>query len=71
MPFSVKFATSDNGKLIGPSLITMVLLGVFVGIHIAIRNNIIFVGIYAVVLLIVNILLWKTSFKVSWKDIKM
>ena len=71
MPFSVKFATADSGKLIGPSLITILLLGVFAGIHIAIRNNMIFVGVYAVVLLIVNVILWKTSFKVSWKDIKM
>ena len=47
MPFSVKFATADSGKLIGPSLITIVVLGVFAGIHIAIRNNMIFVAVYA------------------------
>jgi len=71
MPFSVKFATADSGKLIGPSLITIVILGVFAGIHIIIRNNMMFVSIYAVLLLIVNIILWKISFKVSWKDLKM
>ena len=71
MPFSVGFGTSDNGKLIGPSLMTMVILGVLAGIHIAIRNNMMFVGAYAVVLLIINIVIWKISFKVSWKDINM
>lgn len=71
MPFSVKFAVADSGKLIGPSLITMLLLGALAIVHIVIRNNMIFVGIYALVLLIVNLILWKTSFKVSWKDIKM
>ena len=71
MPFSVKFATADSGKLIGPGIITMLLLGVLAIVHIVIRNNMIFVGIYALVLLIVNVILWKTSFKVSWKDIKM
>jgi len=71
MPFSVKFAVADSGKLIGPSLIAIVLLGVFAGIHIIIRNNMMFVSVYAMVLLLVNIILWKISFKVSWKDVKM
>jgi len=71
MPFSIKYAVADSGKLIGPGLITMLLLGVLALIHIAIRNNMIFVGVYALVLLIVNLILWKTSFKVSWKDIEM
>ena len=71
MPFSVKFATADSGKLIGPGLITTLLLGVLAIVHIVIRNNIIFVGIYGFALLIVNVVFWKISFKVSWKDIKM
>jgi len=71
MPFSVKFAPADSGKLIRPSLITSVLLGLFAGIHILIRNNIVFVGIYAGVLLIVNIIFWKISFNIKWKDIEM
>jgi len=71
MPFSVKFAIADSGKLIGPGITTMLLLGVLAIVHIVIRNNIIFVGIYVLVLLIVNVILWKTSFKVSWKDIKI
>ncbi|MBU3190850.1 hypothetical protein K9O30_16270 [Clostridium bowmanii] len=71
MPFSVKFAVADSGKLIGPSIITIVILGAFAGIHFFIRNNMMFVSIYAVVLLIVNIILWKISFKVSWKDVNM
>jgi len=57
--------------ILKPSLITSILLAVFIGIHIAIRNNIIFVGVYGIVLLIVNAVLWKTSFKVNWKDVKM
>ncbi|HEX9025372.1 MAG TPA: hypothetical protein VF839_02810 [Clostridium sp.] len=71
MPFSVKFATTDSGKLIWPGIITMLLLGVFAVVHIVIRNNMMFVGVYASVLLIVNVILWKNCFKVSWKDIKM
>jgi len=71
MPFSVKFAIADSGKLIGPGLITTLLLGALAVVHIVIRNNMIFVGIYALVLLIVNLILWKTSFKVSWNDINM
>ncbi|MBU3145299.1 hypothetical protein [Clostridium sp. CF012] len=71
LPFSIKFATTDSGKLIIPSIVTGLVLGVFALIHIAIRNNIIFVGIYVVVLLIVNVVLWKISFKESWKDIEM
>ena len=49
MPFSVKFATSDSGKLIKPSLITSLLLGIFALIHISIRSNIILVCIYVLV----------------------
>ncbi|MCB2309059.1 ABC transporter permease [Clostridium estertheticum] len=71
MPFSVKFATTDSGKLIMPSIVTSLLLGIFAGIHIAIRNNIIFICVYGIVLLIANVILWKTSFNVSWKDIEM
>ena len=70
MPFSVKFAVADSGKLFVPGLITMLLLGVLALIHIAIRNNMIFVGVYVLVLLIVNAILWKTSFKLSWKDME-
>ncbi|AWK49626.1 hypothetical protein DIC82_00320 [Clostridium beijerinckii] len=69
MPFSVKFATADSGKLIWPGIITMLLLGVLVIVHIVIRNNMIFVGVYTLVLLIINVILWKNCFKVSWKDI--
>ncbi|MBX4261132.1 ABC transporter permease [Clostridium estertheticum] len=71
MPFSVKFATTDSGKLILPSIVTSLLLGMFVGIHIAIRNNIIFICVYGIVLLIANVILWKTSFNVNWKNIEM
>ncbi|MFT5875964.1 MAG: hypothetical protein ACI8WT_004964 [Clostridium sp.] len=71
MPFSIKFAIADSGKLIRPSIITSILLGVFAIIHIVIRNNTVFVGIYGGVLLIVNVILWRISFKVSWKDIQM
>ena len=71
MPFSVKFATTDSGKLIKPSVITILMLLVFAGIHILIRNNVIFIGVYAIVLLAANVILWKTSFEVSWNDIKM
>ncbi|MBW9153073.1 ABC transporter permease [Clostridium estertheticum] len=71
MPFSVKFATTDSGKLIMPSIITSLLLGIFAGIHIAIRNNIMFICVYGIVLLIANVILWKTSFNVSWKDIEI
>jgi len=71
MPFSVKFSTTDSGKLILPGIITMLLLGILAVVHIVIRNNMIFVGVYALVLLIVNVILWKNCFKVSWKDIKI
>ena len=50
MPFSVKFATSDSGKLIGPSLIISLFLGFFALIHIIIRGNIILVCVYVLVL---------------------
>ncbi|MCB2298502.1 hypothetical protein [Clostridium tagluense] len=71
MPFSVKFAAADSGKLIMPSVITSFLLCGFAGIHIIIRNNMIFVDVYAVLLLIVNVILWRISFKECWKDIEM
>ncbi|GAA0076075.1 hypothetical protein UT300005_04530 [Clostridium sp. CTA-5] len=71
MPFSVKFATVDSGKLIAPGVLTFMLIGMFALIHVLIRNNILFVGIFAFVLFIVNIILWKISFKISWKDVEM
>ncbi|SFD41609.1 hypothetical protein [Clostridium uliginosum] len=71
MPFSVKFATVDSGKLIGPGILTLMLVGIFAAIHIIIRNNIIFVGIFALVLFMVNIILWKISFNISWEDVEM
>ena len=71
MPFSVKFTTTDSYKLLVPTIICILVLAIFALIHIAIRNSIMLLGIYAVVLLIVNVILWNTSFKVSWKDIRM
>lgn len=71
MPFSVKFTTTDSSKLLVPTIICILVLAIFALIHIAIRNNIMLLGIYAIVLLIVNVILWNTSFKVSWKDIRM
>ncbi|WP_315066116.1 hypothetical protein [uncultured Clostridium sp.] len=70
MPFSVKFAIVDSGKLIGPGVITFMLIGIFAAIHITIINNIIYVGIFAFILLIINIILWRISFNISWKDIE-
>lgn len=70
MPFSVKFAIADSGKLIGPGMLTLMLIGIFAAIHIIIRNNLIFVGIFALVLFMANIILWKTSFNVSWADVE-
>jgi len=69
MPFSVKFASTDSGKLIGPGAITLVLIGIFAAIHIIIRNNITYVGAYIAILFVINIIIWKRSFKISWKDI--
>ncbi len=69
MPFSVKFASTDTGKLIGPGAITFVLIGIFAAIHIIIRNNITYVGEYIAILFVINIIIWKRSFKISWKDI--
>lgn len=57
MPFSVKFAIADNGKLIGPGMITLMITGILAAIHMAIINNIIYVGIFALVLFIINIVL--------------
>lgn len=71
MPFSVKFTTTDSYKLLVPTIICILVLAIFALIHIVIRNSIMLLGIYAVVLLIVNVILWNTSFKVSWKDIRM
>jgi hypothetical protein len=70
MPFSVKYATADSGKLIGPSITTMGLLVVLAGIHIIIRNNMMFVVGYTLILLVANVVIWKISFRISWKDIK-
>lgn len=69
MPFSVKFATTDTGKLIRPGVITLTLIGIFAAIHIIIRNNITFVGAFMAILFVINIIIWKRSFKISWKDI--
>ena len=51
-------------------LITFMIISVLALIHIFIRNNIIFVGIYALVLFVINMILWKISFKVSFEDIE-
>lgn len=69
LPFTVKFATSDNGKLIGPGIVTFLLLGVCVGIHIYIRTNLLFRLVYAVILLVANIVVWNICFNIKWKDI--
>ena len=71
MPFSVKFMTSDSGKLIAPAFITIMVIGVLAIIHIIIRNNIKLVGAMALVVFVINLILWKISFKVSFKDMKM
>ncbi|MBU3112319.1 ABC transporter permease [Clostridium lacusfryxellense] len=71
MPFSIKFVTADSGKLVEPTFIAIAVVGVFAVIHIAIRSNIIFVFLYAMALLIANVIIWRVSFKVEWKDIEM
>ncbi|WP_346891703.1 hypothetical protein [Clostridium sp. UBA3887] len=65
----MKFASTDSGKLIGPGAITFVLIGIFAAIHIIIRNNITFIGAFIATLFVINIIIWKISFKISWKDI--
>lgn len=69
MPFSVKFATIDSEKLIVPGVITLILIGIFAAIHIIIRNNITFIGVFMAILFVINIIIWKISFKISWKNI--
>lgn len=69
MPFSVKFATIDSEKLIVPGVIALMLIGIFAAIHIIIRNNITFVGVFIAILFVINIIIWKISFKIGWKDI--
>lgn len=71
MPFSVKFASTDSGKLIGPGAITLVLIGIFAAIHIIIRNNITFIGAFIAILFVTNVIVWKISFKISWEDIEI
>ncbi|MDS0526333.1 hypothetical protein NNC19_11635 [Clostridium sp. SHJSY1] len=71
MPFSVKFAVTDSGKLIAPGIFTMILIGIFSAIHVSIRNNIIFLGIFVFILLVANIVVWKISFRIGWRDIDM
>jgi len=71
LPFSVKFAVADSGKLIGPALVTIMIIGAVAMIHIIVRNDIKAVIILALVLLVVNLILWKISFKVNFKDMKM
>lgn len=70
MPFSVKFSGGESGKLIFPGILSTIIIGVLALIHILIRNNIIFVGLMALALCVINIILWKISFKLTWKDIK-
>lgn len=71
LPFSVNFAIADSGKLIGPALVTIMIIGALSIIHIIVRNDIKLVIIFALVLLVVNLILWKISFKVSFKNMKM
>ena len=59
LPFSVKFAVADSGKLIGPALVTIMIIGAVAMIHIIVRNDIKAVIILALVLLVVNLILWK------------
>ncbi|SHK77553.1 hypothetical protein SAMN02745163_04444 [Clostridium cavendishii DSM 21758] len=70
LPFTVKFATSDSGKLLLPSLVTLLLLGIFFGIHIVIKGNILYRLIYAVILLGADVVVWNISFNIKWKDVE-
>lgn len=70
MPFSVKFATTDSGKFIGPTMLIFMFVGIFAGIHIVLINNIMLLGVFALLLLVIDIVIWKKSFNISWKDIE-
>lgn len=70
MPFSVKFTTSDSGKLVGPTIFIFILIGVLAVIHILLINNIMLLGVFTFLLLVIDIVIWRKSFNITWKDIK-
>lgn len=64
-PFSKKFEATNGGESIGVMLIHMFSVLVALGIHFVLVNNKIVSYVYIIVLVILNLLLWKYSFNIS------
>ena len=65
LPFSKKFEATNSGESIGIILIHMFSVLVALAIHFVLVNNKIVSYVYIIVLVILNLLLWKYSFNIS------
>ena len=65
LPFSKKFEATNGGESIGVILIHMFSVLVALAIHFVLVNNKIVSYVYIIVLVILNLLLWKYSFNIS------
>ena len=69
MPFSKSFQFTQDGET-ATSLALMLLLAVLGGIHYGVTFVTYGVYVYMAVLFIVDIVLWKKAFNISWEKVK-
>lgn len=70
LPFTKKQEVADVSGNIGPVIITMLSTGLLTGIHYASTFTPLGIYIYIAFLIVVDIILWKKVFNISWKSLK-
>ncbi|MGF7060062.1 hypothetical protein [Brassicibacter mesophilus] len=68
LPFSDDIQKAQSGNT-GVFFTTLIFVGTFVGIHIALSKVKLLLIAYTVVVLVVTIYLWKKSFDMKWEDV--
>lgn len=69
MPFSRDFQYTQGGNNIGIVFLSFAVCGFLAVIHLLISKISFGVGLYILVSLLLTVLLWKMSFKITWKDV--
>jgi hypothetical protein len=69
LPFYKDFQYSQNGNNVGLLFLSMAVCGAFALVHFLVGRFTYGVTVYLAVSILLTVLAWKISFKISWKDV--
>ena len=70
LPFSRKFQSGQNGRL-GIALGALAFCGISAAVHYGLKDSVMGLSVYTLLVLLVAFFLWKTNAKIKWKDISI